>query len=544
MCGCSLSHAALFMPHHCDRPLALTLYAPPKSGSTFLSTFLKHLATASSLCHVSVSRHRCAHSVAIGCSGGGSTRPPCQEHGNSRRCVWPTLARQEWRLSQSCCDAVDPANTSELMDEPASSAHSHASRSAWWEDVTSCERGGAAARWLDEQPHEWLWGDRNGSGLHATLDHPRMSRATRNRLRDGFIHGPVRLLPRPSDANTTAATTTTTSITTAWPTKQHHSNRPSSPSSRPSPPFSRPSSPLQPLGAADGVHRGMSTLLILHTRHPIETLVSHYYCVSSRAVCPKRHAGMQATRQARAGGGGVTNLTSSPRDGHSSARLYLSDANSSVHDAHLEAFLFEELSGGEATSLNRLLARLERLAAILERARHSAAQPSEGAARRRAMGVEEKGIHEVGAAGQAVSFVDLTQPPLARMRPRGGDCGHEQPHVTVLLSRYEHMVTRFPSWLNALLHALPDSLTKDDRSASAGRHVGRNGIESSLREAFQSDFVTDGGHRHALKPGSNLARLSAGALARLQAHPRIASLMRRLGYEQRSDGRAFFMVAH
>ena len=28
--------------------------------------------------------------------------------------------------------------------------------------------------------------------------------------------------------------------------------------------------------------------VILHTRHPLEALVSHYYCVTSESVCPKR----------------------------------------------------------------------------------------------------------------------------------------------------------------------------------------------------------------------------------------------------------------
>ena len=41
----------------------------------------------------------------------------------------------------------------------------------------------------------------------------------------------------------------------------------------------------------------------------------------------------------------------------------------------------------------------------------------------------------------------------------------------------------------------------------------------------------NGGHRHALTPGRNLARLSPEALRALRAQPQVAALMRRLGYE-------------
>ena len=55
-------------------------------------------------------------------------------------------------------------------------------------------------------------------------------------------------------------------------------------------------------------------------------------------------------------------------------------------------------------------------------------------------------------------------------------------------------------------------------------------LAHTLRRRFEGGFVADGGHRHALAPGANLARLSAAALERIGEHPRVERLLLRLGY--------------
>ena len=46
----------------------LSVYAPPKSGSTFLSQLLAALAEATHMCHVRSTRFRCAHRVSVACA--------------------------------------------------------------------------------------------------------------------------------------------------------------------------------------------------------------------------------------------------------------------------------------------------------------------------------------------------------------------------------------------------------------------------------------------------------------------------------------------
>ena len=72
-----------------------------------------------------------------------------------------------------------------------------------------------------------------------------------------------------------------------------------------------------------------------------------------------------------------------------------------------------------------------------------------------------------------------------------------------------------------MLAALPDGVARS-RSRSALRH--------SLVTRFRRDFVPDGGHKHALVPGSNLARLRADTVRALRANRRVASLIARIGY--------------
>jgi hypothetical protein len=140
-------------------PIALRLYAPPKSGSTFLSHFLAALAEAAGVCHVRSIRYRCAHAVSLACTPrfGGARR--CRPYGDGgvRRCSLAVQARRTDRLSGRCCDAVHPYNTSDLLDEPpSSSAHHHGERWLGGCSSTVPERAASARRWLDETPTRWL----------------------------------------------------------------------------------------------------------------------------------------------------------------------------------------------------------------------------------------------------------------------------------------------------------------------------------------------------------------------------------------------------
>ena len=52
------------------RPVAITLHAPPKSGSTFLGALLRALSYEARLCRVAASSWRCGETAAIGCPDG------------------------------------------------------------------------------------------------------------------------------------------------------------------------------------------------------------------------------------------------------------------------------------------------------------------------------------------------------------------------------------------------------------------------------------------------------------------------------------------
>ena len=90
-------------------------------------------------------------------------------------------------------------------------------------------------------------------------------------------------------------------------------------------------------------------VVVLHARHPIESIVSHYYCVSDASVCPKRWAATANRTQ--------PHHPIAPPDGRG-----------------LRNFIRRELAGGEGTSLHGLLRRMERLAEMLQRARALEAQ--------------------------------------------------------------------------------------------------------------------------------------------------------------------------
>ena len=44
-------------------------------------------------------------------------------------------------------------------------------------------------------------------------------------------------------------------------------------------------------------HHVTRTVVVLHTRHPLEAMISHYFCVSNHSVCPRRHALLRAANR-------------------------------------------------------------------------------------------------------------------------------------------------------------------------------------------------------------------------------------------------------
>ena len=247
-------------------------------------------------------------------------------------------------------------------------------------------------------------------------------------------------------------------------------------------------------------------------------MVSHFFCVSSSRVCPKRHA--QLT---------LANRTAP--DGNDDAQ------GPEPPLAALQRFLVDEIERSEAnasyaagSSLARLVRRMENLAHLLRVAQQRAADGS-------------LLLHDLGRTNTS-----RWQPPEAstsRSDARGcegevrvaEDTQRPQSMMTVIVSRYELMAGAFPTWLERLLAALPDGIT-------LGRS--RAALHRALSAKFAGAFVADGRHKHRLTPGSNLALLDQSTLQRLElslaptpqsriyeglAHPTIRDLVVALGYD-------------
>jgi hypothetical protein len=337
--------------------------------------------------------------------------------------------------------------------------------------------------WLAEQPRAWAWGSPRA---HLLEQH-------------GYIVGPIRSLP-PAPEQPSQALAALSSL--GW----------SSPS--------LPGSLLPRL----------RTVVVLHVRHPVETLVSHYYCVSSARTCPRRHALRAAAtdrltdratdKNRTTGRGGSAPLDSPPHDPgpHSGPGSALDD----LAKPQLDAFLLGELNGHTHTSTNRLLGRLERLASWLETAR----------------ALHARGLLEFRDLGRLEAppkdLVDTELHHWTHERPaskceertedvRGARSPDRVQRPLVVLSRYEAMTADFDVWFKALLDTLPDGMV--------ARAASRTQIHRAMLALFRKDFVADGRHRHSLVPGSNLARLLPASLHRLQGHARLVSLVDRLGYD-------------
>ena len=549
-------------------PPAIQVFAPPKSGSSFLATYLPVLSSALWSCFVHTKRHRCSHTITIGCAprwGGKARCAPRSSNTSTRRCSWASQAHFTARLPQSCCDALDPPNTSELLnDAPYPAAKPAAwpleAHSEWWlgNKERVCTQGEeattllAARQWLEERPQQWLWTLSNSSTTSGQGRAHRLATALRS---SGFVHGPSRLLPRvTSDKGATAPS----ALSSLWLPSQRL-------------PDDARLSRLTTLGLPiyPGVRTGFATVIILHTRHPIEAMVSHYYCVALATVCPRRHASQgkmssQGAVSSRALWNHSSTVTTRTVALHPSHETASSDPNHRERRG-LEAFLRAELAGPAHTSLNRLLSRYERLAGLLEIASQEQ-QPAQSS-----VGARPQDVNVGRLSTRLVPLTQLCDLMRAPQRPRvsaaqsndasvtassaddnmwgcgrvngmGGSEGLRS-SVTMLLSRYEHMTTDFRGWTAKLLRALPSSVHCVARTQSSPfGHVHREAdraylakLERTLQAPFEDSFRPDGKHRHALTPGANLRKLSARALDELiSAEPRVASLVRRLGYRPNS----------
>jgi len=388
----------------------LVVFAPPKSASTFLGSFLKALSVDLELCRIQESRWRCATSLGVGCAPRFGGRKKCSHarKGGQRSCVWQAQAAATLRLPRALCDVVAPRKISSLLDEPASRppsatagaqpsigyldghAHDHKAAKLW------LAQGGPAA-WLASQP----------TGTNASM----ITSAAADGMRSaGVVRGPLRQAPED---------------VARW--------------------------------AAGATAPGRRLLLLLHTRHPIEAMVSHYFCVSDARVCPRR-----ALLKGGHGGGNGTTGALPPASADEYFALEMAREESR-----------QRAWGGasaeppaETSDLWLLLRRYEEQCALLNALKALASSA-----------------------------------------------------VVVAPSKYEDMVTDFPSWLDTvLLRQLRLDATVEKR------------VRRKLRTRFAGAFVPDGKHKHSLRVGTNLARLAPPTQAALRAQPRVAAVMRCLGY--------------
>ena len=128
--------------------VALSVFALPKTGSTFLGLFLKcvppvwvavhactcpgvcdvrcrQLSVEAQLCRVHETRWRCAATVNLGCPTRWGGHRRCHKHEGAAkrkkkppRCFWSVQLSRTFRQPASCCDVLEPPATSDLLDEP------------------------------------------------------------------------------------------------------------------------------------------------------------------------------------------------------------------------------------------------------------------------------------------------------------------------------------------------------------------------------------------------------------------------------------------
>jgi hypothetical protein len=178
----------------------------------------------------------------VGCPIDGAR---CHRHSRNGKsdlrmlCTWGSQPdnNRSFALPAGCCAVVRPSATSDLLDAPAGDGSMPIEQ---FPHKRNCQAH-SVDHWLAEQPRAWAWGSPRA---HLLEQH-------------GYIVGPIRSLP-PAPEQPSQALAALSSL--GW----------SSPS--------LPGSLLPRL----------RTVVVLHVRHPLETLVSHYYCVSSARTCPRR----------------------------------------------------------------------------------------------------------------------------------------------------------------------------------------------------------------------------------------------------------------
>jgi len=248
---------------HC--PVGLSVYALPKTGSSFLGRFLKSLSVFLQVCMVLELKSDCGTLVRVGCPpewGGRRSAPVSACVPRSEGCSWGWLLSNTQPLDDRCCS------------KGASEASHSLSGSAW--------RPGNDSSYIEcsrRQLHS-LWQTKRLPGTHGTL---RETLAAA-----GFVRGPMRQM--------------------AWSMDNF----------------------LPELRSR--------RIVVLHSRHPIEAMVSLYYCISDPAVCPIRQ-----------------NVSTKP-------------ASASFG---LDHFLLEDLRGERSSHLNRLLVKYEVLANLWRVSRRS-----------------------------------------------------------------------------------------------------------------------------------------------------------------------------
>ena len=444
--------------------LHLAIVAPPKAGSTFFGVLLKALAFHASMCRVTQLQYRCATTISIGCPGAGTR---CHRHGHRRAarktslCSWSSTANRTFAVPSACCDSVRPLNASDLLEAPYTRGEA-----ASPEMFRGACTAAAVQSWLSTRSRAWA-ADRPGLEDH------------------GHLTGPIRVLPPINQTQDTSAKRVADKALLASLVSLAWTSRASEQAAIGRLPLALPRLAFP------------SVVVLMHRRHPVESLISHIFCISSARVCPRR------------------------------AALLANASGSTWADEHdwggLDTLLLRELYGSEQSSVNKLLDRMHTLANWLEQVR---ALQAGGLAI-----VRE--LERTEARGDNLVAVDRSRnvPCVGRERTKSSwPLRHNEvrppvlqtPLPLVLLSRYEAMATDFDAWLEALLDSLPDGVA---------RVASRASLHGTLVSLFKADFVVDGRHKHSLVPGSNLAKVQPATLLRLQEHHKLASVVARLGYE-------------
>ena len=233
-------------------PVGLSLYALPKTGSSFLGRFLKALAVYLQTCMVLEVKTECSVTLRVGCPpewGGRRTATMDACGSRSDGCSWGWLLSHTRQLEKRCCGQNIPGNDSEYAE---------------------------CVNTITTDTTHQVRLPRTIGTLGETLSAA------------GFVRGPIRQLPFRVDSFLASL-----------------QNR---------------------------------RLIVLHARHPIEAMVSLFYCISESAVCPVRQ--------------NASNLPESASKG-------------------LDAFLLQDLAGGPGSHLNRQLTKYEALASLWQGAQAS-----------------------------------------------------------------------------------------------------------------------------------------------------------------------------